>query len=361
MFIGGSGLNPSCEAGRRVGSGAIMVDGDGNVLGSVYAPTPLVRQTTLGGEAHALYMALQMGVPPLRIWADCQATLDGVLKGQAWATDERKPEAQLWHAIWAIIRDIGVGTEGLTVHKTKAHATAADVQRGATTWWQKRANDQADELAKMGARCHPVDAELDRTWPAYDHRIRLLAMHLARATARMGEAINRDTAARRRSKRPEAKLRERRAADTKRKRDAMNRVWTQALNDEVDEDEQPVMRHRLWEAAVYDQRHATNEGDEKGNVVYCSRCGAYAVDKPRSLVGPCRGRTSRGGLNHLARLKAGKFPKAGSAGRDLLLGPPRPIADAELLRRAPLARIEHHAAMNAPMARQKGPLTHLIM
>ena len=44
----------------------------------------------------------------------------------------------------------------MSVHKTLAHATAADVAAGKTTEWERRGNGHADRLAKLGAAAHGV-------------------------------------------------------------------------------------------------------------------------------------------------------------------------------------------------------------
>ena len=354
IFIDGSGTHPTCEARRRVGSGAVMVDQAGKDFGSVYAPLPLARQTVPSGEAYGLYIVLQMAVPPVRAWVDCQSTIDGVMKGEDWACDESRPNAHLWTAIWNILRDFGVGQSGLTVIKTKGHATTSDIERGLSTVWERKCNDMADHLAKLGARCHPVNEQVEKVWPAYDAHIGLVAAHLARATARLGEEVGRDTEAKRRRKPPEARRRVRREEAAKRKREAMEKVWSWGLAGDPGDEELPVARHRLWEAPFFEPGHATSEGDQKGFLVYCSRCGAYAVEKPRALVGPCHGVATKGGKNQLARLKAGKFPHASRAWKELTLGRPRPISDAELLSRVPVARLERHALLEALAPVQEG-------
>lgn len=60
--------------------------------------------------------------------------------------------------MWDIYEDIG---GGITVVKTKGHATDADVQAGRVTSFNKRGNDDADHYADRGARIaeheHPTE------------------------------------------------------------------------------------------------------------------------------------------------------------------------------------------------------------
>ena len=58
------------------------------------AAVPLWIQDSQGAEAYALYLLLQrMGPGVVRAFVDCQATIDGVEKGQDWATDPRRVHA----------------------------------------------------------------------------------------------------------------------------------------------------------------------------------------------------------------------------------------------------------------------------
>ena len=42
----------------------------------------------------------------------------------------------------------------------KAHATAEDLARGRSTWWQKTGNEKADSWAKAGAKLHGLEKEI---------------------------------------------------------------------------------------------------------------------------------------------------------------------------------------------------------
>ncbi len=334
-----------------------MVNAAGEDIGSVFAPAPLAMQTVPGAEAYALYLVLQMATVPLRIWTDCQATIDGVQNGAAWACDGQRPNARLWRAIWSILNDVGIGPHGVTVHKTKAHCSEADVQRGTTTWWQRRGNSMADERARSGARCHPVDERLDKVWPAYEHHVTLMAAYLARCTGRLGRDVARDcTAERKRRRRGAGRRRGRREPPAL---DRLAKVWLRAVRDAEDFDpqDQPSRRHRLWEAPVLKERHAV-EGEDRdaATVTYCSRCGAYATAVPRELLGQCKGPGLRGGRTQLARLKTGKYPHAGYGTREWRIGTPKPISDAALYAKVPLAATRH-GEVEQPMAEEcrQGP------
>ena len=351
VFIDGSGTHPTCSVRCRVGSGAVMVNGAGENIGAIFGPAPLAYQSVPGAEAYALYLVLQMCIPPIRVWSDCAATIDGVRRGELWATDGQRMHAKLWHAIWGILRDIGVSPQGLTIMKTKAHATQADVARGVSTWWEMKCNGMADDLAKRGAKCHPCNEEVLRVWPAYDHQIKLVAAYLARCTARLGGNTGRDcTAQRRRRKSHGQQNRRQRAPHAP---TGLQRAWLEAIRAVETTDDQPLRSHRLWEAKVFQASHASSNGDEVCTLTYCSRCGAYATEAPRALVGKCKGSELMGGRTQLARIATKRFPHAGPRTRDWRIGQPQPVTEAALYARLPktLLNLPH---LEAPLAQTVG-------
>ena len=48
---------------------------------------------------------------------------------------------------------------GVTAQHTKGHATAAHIDEGKSTWWQKVGNSAADAWAKAGAKIHSMPDE----------------------------------------------------------------------------------------------------------------------------------------------------------------------------------------------------------
>ena len=58
----------------------------------------------------------------------------------------------MWSPFWSSF-DAG----DYSASKTLAHATAADVDAGKTTWWEKKSNASADTYAKAGALQHGVE------------------------------------------------------------------------------------------------------------------------------------------------------------------------------------------------------------
>ncbi len=62
---------------------------------------------------------------------------------------------------------IAFSGEQIVHNKTLAHASAADVEAGRTTWWEKNANNLADQYAKLGAKVHPLSENDFLAFKAY--------------------------------------------------------------------------------------------------------------------------------------------------------------------------------------------------
>ena len=84
---------------------------------------------------------------PFTAWIDCQGNLSHTGSGRSASTTAAQPRAHLWKAVWEAF-------DAIDARKTKAHCSAADVASGATTEWQRRGNNEADYLAKKGAKDH---------------------------------------------------------------------------------------------------------------------------------------------------------------------------------------------------------------
>eukprot|EP00959_Pyramimonas_sp_CCMP1952_P245451 5130198-Pyramimonas_sp.AAC.1 len=90
----------------------------------------------------------QIAFAPECVWTDCAATIRAS-QSRVRSTSARCAQAHMWSSVHAAFEG------GLQVHKTKAHCSEADVTRGRTTAWERKANAIADALAKRGAGLHP--------------------------------------------------------------------------------------------------------------------------------------------------------------------------------------------------------------
>ena len=245
----------------------------------------MTNPSSVGAEAIAFHLALSHGMLPLRIYTDCQATVDGVGTGRIWAETGGKMQADVWVAIHCLLEEM----PGVEVIKVKGHATERHVESGESTWWKLGGNKAADELAKQGARQHPHDEQLAKVWEAYDYRILTMSKFLGRLTenAQTGHRDNQSTRARR------------------------NTGW-QRKGPRTLKEEPPSIAWSVWNASAEmtkPHRLWKVRADNDATIYYCSRCGGYADSRPRKLMEECR--PSAGGLLQLTRLKSGRYPHLG--------------------------------------------------
>ena len=126
-FSDGSVLHPQIIAARRAGWAAVLVDDKGHLIAGLYGTCPDRYPTSLRAELYGVMHMLRLAVAPLTIWVDNQNVVSGFVNGRQWCCSAARPAADLWRRVWDIYEDIG---GGITVVKTKGHATDADVQAG---------------------------------------------------------------------------------------------------------------------------------------------------------------------------------------------------------------------------------------
>ena len=125
-----------------------MVDGSGAVIGGLYGPCPDHYPTAFRAELRAVIELLMLAMPPIQIWTDNQAVVDGWRRGRTWCCASTRSAADLWMRFWAKIEDIG--TEGVSINKCKGHATQGDVDAGRSTTFLQTGNAHADYFAGRG-------------------------------------------------------------------------------------------------------------------------------------------------------------------------------------------------------------------
>ena len=89
-------------------------------------------------------------MPPLTVYVDNQAVVDGVSKGEEWCTRSGASCAALWRRVWAILRDLE-GQE-IAVQKIKAHTTWLQVLARVISHEHHVGNGLADQAAKEAQR-----------------------------------------------------------------------------------------------------------------------------------------------------------------------------------------------------------------
>ena len=266
----------------------------------------------------------QIAFAPEGAWCDCAATVADS-QSRVRSTSARCAQAHMWSSVHAVFED------GLTVHKTRAHCSEADVARGRTSAWERKANAIADALAKRGAASHPSVEKAASEIAG----LRLLCKELGQWVGRQGvlmrergwvdseglpekshEAGAQQGAPRERPIPPVAV----------RFRAVLSAV---AQSGPCDPELAVLMRlsqHNLRVCHVYDQTGASVVAAPR--MICCLSCGAYAWGGVRELSDSvCHGHAAGSGLKQQrARLLAGLFPRwltnpRGLVGRRSPFGP----------------------------------------
>jgi hypothetical protein len=152
LFLDGSALRPQWRATRRAGWDVVQVNLFGSPTAAAFGPVPFdlaPAQTSKDGEDLAVFMATVLTYGACDAYIDCASTVGGCADPLG-PTKASSPRAHLWGRIHA-----AMDFEQFKVHKTKGHATAADLDWGLSTLWEQRGNNGADKYAKLGARSTP--------------------------------------------------------------------------------------------------------------------------------------------------------------------------------------------------------------
>ena len=116
-------------------------------------PTNLPAQRMIArAELYGILVVLRSCLPPVRIHVDCELILKGIARGRRWCTYSKRPHADIWKKIWSALADIGIGEDGATFLKVRAHVARGRAQlEEAPARRVLAANAAADAWAKEGA------------------------------------------------------------------------------------------------------------------------------------------------------------------------------------------------------------------
>ena len=115
-FSGRIFVDGSCDAFwyrpgmNRAGWSAVQVDDEGAELGGMYGTVPGQQQDIPRAELYAIRAVVPMILPPATVHVDHKNHVDANLRGRAWRTTAKRPNADLWRAIWFHLEDVGVGS-----------------------------------------------------------------------------------------------------------------------------------------------------------------------------------------------------------------------------------------------------------
>ena len=347
LFLDGSGMGGHCAALRRAGWAIVQVDRFGDLIAAAFGPVPwdaCPGQTSRDGEDYAVSMLPFVALEPFELFIDCKGTLDTISSPQSRSAGARGPRANLWSRVWSSFNE-------LRAHKTKAHATLLDVERGLSTEWERKANNFADGFAKQGAALHGLSADIELQYRS----LASLAFQAARWAAEQAVRLRRSGA------QDSARLPEKGCHSVSRPHSPKLSFAKTARRCKI-----RCLQSVLKESLAYSRPNSSSakflghslrvaEVSFKGVVLFCASCGAYAWASPRALLAPCPGRErSPARAAQRARLARLEYP-SGHHGQ-WRLSSPRPPAPtvlaflAEVVARRPRAE-EWQSAPASPMAR----------
>jgi hypothetical protein len=271
----------------------VQVDDTGRVVAAACGGVPADQcpgQTSGDAEDYAVCMLALVAMEPFHLYIDRQGTVDSAGKPPSATARAGHPTAHLWSRVWAAF-------DRLRVTKTKAHASAGDIERGVTTTWQRQGNEHADKFAKQGAAQHDLPRKAVQEYKALAN----LAFQAARwsgvQNAFLREAGYPDATRR------EDQLETARAALQGRPGPAPTQAASlQAVMSKRSPGEAAESTalgrtgHRLRVAEV------SEEGCHAGTLLFCATCGSCAWTSLKALRRRCQGTATPARARQLRRI-----------------------------------------------------------
>ena len=354
LFLDGSGHGGASLLLRRAGWAIVQTDGIGALVSAAYGAVPwdeAPAQVARDGEDFAVAMLAEVAQEPFEAYIDCQGTVDAAQAPHERTTTSSNPRAHLWGRVWASFDE-------LQAHKTRAHCSAADVERGITTHWERAGNQHADRYAKEGVALHGLCPHHIFEYQALASIAYQAARWAADQYIHMADAPGSDSSqlqhVRKESGLP-------RGTRPKQKKPTLQAAVTAANNQEAAgwTSQFGMTGHRLRIADV----------EAGGKLLFCARCGAYAWQRVGHMASPCPGRArGTGRAQQLQRMAQGKFPVTTSK---LTISEPRQPSQAiideilgRLIKRSPdtvqqgqVRSFQEHAAQQPTTRREAHDMT----
>ena len=320
-FTDGAMRGRAPKAARRAGWAWVVVDEAGDIIFGLHGPCPDPFPTAFRAELRAVCELLVVVVPPITIWVDNQELLDGLAKGEQWCCSSARAAADLWRTFWHKMADIGPA--GISMAKTKGHASEADVQAGRSTTFQRKGNGNADHFAGRGvdvALCQSPNEQaiaaykeatawykwlthLCSNWPK-DIDPRPRAGH-AGLTAPAAQSAPGQLASKRRGPRLGRKSEE----EDWQRDEAVVAAAAGGLSGAKGSTGSAAGIEVLVRKK---QLHHSHCFRLSGDLLWCNNCGCYGQARFKALKESCRGdATAKARAGQLARLRLGQHPETG--------------------------------------------------
>ena len=145
-------IDPAPIAARRAGWSAVALNQNGDVRHALYGALQVLRPTAFKAELYAMVRLVQNAKPPLKVFCDRESLVNTFGRGAPYCKNRRRQAADLWRELRQAIRKWSPEErKSFEIAWTKGHAKQEDIEKGVSTNWQKKANDNADFYARMGS------------------------------------------------------------------------------------------------------------------------------------------------------------------------------------------------------------------
>ena len=185
FYVDGSCFESDIHELARCGWGFVCLDANNVVVAAAFGTCPPWIEDIGGAEAWGLLQATLIAAPGSTYRTDCQPLLTMVRKGQSIGDDPKKPYARVHSILMAQLDDTPPDNiDWMPAHSTKEQV--GTVMRGdgkLMTEVDRRANEQADILAKRGASLHRVPITEVDAWKRHFKMVKNIAVWIGQVTA----------------------------------------------------------------------------------------------------------------------------------------------------------------------------------
>ena len=335
FYTDGSLLDGDLPGCTRLGWAFVAIDAAGQRIAAANGAPPPWIDSISGAEAWALLMAATYAAPGSSFKTDSLNCVDTMRRGRTWALAPSRPLARVWRRLF---NTFDGPDDAAHIVWIPAHSTAADVGKRLTgdgtplTAVDRNANADADAFAKAAAAAHRVPVALRAEISATIDAAHTVAQYIGRTTHAANHhpiPPHRDSAPlpmadRRHAPRPPPKQRVARCDRTNSpgghslfKRGpawSCRTCWaTTRTRSTLAPTLCPGPAATRWRTREYTLREAGHSDGPRHSrvmtdgIVWCTKCGQYAVSFAVGLAKPCPGAPSCDGTracrNHLASFR----------------------------------------------------------
>jgi ribonuclease HI len=154
VYTDGASKGPFWKA-ARAGWAVVVLDREGKWVSTLSGTLGGPHSSAFRAELKAVLEALRLALPPLTIYCDNAAVVQGFDRGKEFCVSSKARGADLWRQVWFMLDEIG---GDVRMVKVKAHTTWADVLPRRIRHVDHVGNDLADKAAKRAAQAAEAES-----------------------------------------------------------------------------------------------------------------------------------------------------------------------------------------------------------